>query len=158
MKTLRGGLVVLVSAAATCLIVLGATRAFGAGANTIPVSGNVALVPSYPGIPIQPLATSDLPRVNGTLAVTSAAALSAAEAFDGFTDAQVDPTIGIVRGIVSGGKTPTLQNKKAWMVTADIDDVSEGPGLGIVYHKRTVVVDAITGTVLFSYATDPTSG
>jgi len=85
MKTLRGGLVVLVSAAATCLIALGATRASGAGANNIPVSGNVALVPSYPGIPIQPLATSDLPKVNGAFAVSPAAALSAAEAFDGFT-------------------------------------------------------------------------
>lgn len=44
-------------------------------------------------------------------------------------------------------------SEPAWIVTAFFNVI--GPGNGVLYHKISIVVDAITGKYQYAYVSDP---
>ncbi len=116
----------------------------------VPVSGDIALVP-----PRQDAVLAPLPA--GQVRVPAIRALQAAEKVWGLSDSEIDPKAGIVRAVVSIEGDVVHQDLKAWLVIADREMPNFAPGSTITYHKVVVVVSAVTGRVIFSYPTEPTS-
>ncbi len=116
----------------------------------VPVSGDIALVPSRQDAVLAPLPA-------GQVRVPAIRALQAAEKVWGLSDSDIDLKAGIVRAVVGIEGDAVHHDVKAWLVIADREMPNFAPGSTITYHKIVVVVSAVTGRVAFSYPTESTS-
>jgi len=138
---------VFVSAAAAGLCGVWAALGFSSTHATVSwsTSGNIGAVPAHRDLVLRPLAADQT-------GISSDKAVSVAEQSYGLQGNEIDPSIGVVRAIVSWRGAAQWQNIRAWVVTADHDvAASWGPGL---YKKLVVVVDATSGRDIFAYAAD----
>ena len=114
-----------------------------------------------------PGAVSSLPQANGvaygtalspaTLAVSARQAINAAEQEYGLTDVQIDPIARATAVVVSVGMSPTEQNMRVWVVTADVPVALRGgprtpPG---ALSRLCILIDASTGKYVMAYGAGP---
>lgn len=122
-------------------------RATLAAPADVPVSTDVGKLPFRNDLSVKPLTV-------GPGLIDAQAAVTAATASFGLSVSNVDSGIGVVSALLTKGRMKEYQDRKVWITTFDV--TIPAPVNGIVYHKLSVVVDALTGRYLFAYSGDPT--
>lgn len=152
MKVLKS----LLPAAAAALLAFGVIASIGHLAHAynldmVKVSGDVNSLPQRPDIQLAPVSASD-----PAMKTSADAAVSAAEREFGLRDAQIDPSIGVVRAVASIEGSPVHHLERVWIVPVDIDTWGRGADIrDTVFHKTCIVIDATTGRYEYAYQADP---
>lgn len=150
MANVKNTLSVLAPALLALAAVTVASHVADAHAGTgLRTSANVQRIPSRPDVKLSASPAADSK-------VSAGAALAAAEAAFGLSDAQIDSNIGIVRARVTVPGDPRRHNLHAWVVTANVDIMGQGPATwNLMYRKLCIVIDATTGRYVFAYTAVP---
>jgi len=124
--------------------------------STIPIHGDISLVPQRYDFELRPLPLAEVPQSRpGVLKITGERALALAEERWGLEDSHIDPIAGVARAYVTmvGDPQPRNQNMKVWIVTARMDFQSQGPrgNPRFVTHRLCIMIDAESGKHILSY-------
>lgn len=121
------------------------------------VSGDVRSLPQRPDIELSSLPSINMPtNSHGSLVTTTSEAVALAERQFNLSDDQIDNNLGVVRALLSIRRDATHADIPAWVVTANMDVMGQGPATDdLVYHKVCIVIDAATGSYSFAYTADP---
>lgn len=137
------------------IVVCGVAHVAAQAGPQLPISTNVAAVPSRDDMSLAPLPLAEV-------AISSSAAVSAAMTEWDLSASQLDESVGVVPAVVTESQsvtvTPAQRTAKALLVVANITTHSPVPFSSTTYSKMVIVVDAQTGRVRWSYPVEPSGG